>query len=227
VGRTESPDFIHWTKAVEVFRGDPARQIYAMPVFRYAGVYIGLPVIFEPEADRSHTELAWSSDTVHWHRIDPGTPLIPTTSNREAYDWGCVYGAACPIVRNDEIRLYYGASNGPHTDWRDGFFALATLRPDGFAGYEPADTNKTAVVVTTPIQTGGETLRITADAAGGSLRVTAIDAFGKPLGTSQRITDDVTDRPVVFRDGFKLPAHDNLIRFRFELDSARLYAFSF
>ena len=160
------------------FAATRREQIYAMPVFRYAGVYIGLPVIFQPKTDRSHTELAWSSDTINWHRIDPGTPLIPTSSDREAYDWGCVYAAACPIVREDEIRLYYGASNGPHTDWRDGFFALATLRPDGFAGYEPVDAGKPAVVVTSLVSVVGDTLRITADAAGGSIRVTAIDAAG-------------------------------------------------
>jgi hypothetical protein len=227
VGRTESHDFLDWTKAVEVFRGDPSNQIYAMPVFRYADVYIGLPVIFQPKTDRSHTELAWSSDTVHWHRIDPGTPLIPTASSRDAYDWGCVYAAACPILRDDEIRIYYGASNGPHTDWRDGFFALATLRPDGFAGYEPVDAGKPAVVVTSLVSVAGDTLRITADAAGGSIRVSVIDAAGNELATSQSIADDVTDRPVVFPECFILSGHGSSIRLRFELDSAKLYAFSF
>lgn len=227
VGRTESLDFIHWTKAVEVFRGDPTRQIYAMPVFRYAGVYLGLPVIFQPKTDRSHTELAWSADTIDWHRIEPGSPLIPTSSSRAAYDWGCVYAAACPIVRDDEIRIYYGASNGPHTDWRDGFFALATLRPDGFAGYEPVDDGKPSVVVTSIVSVVGDTLRITADAEGGSIRVTAIDAAGNELAISRPIADDVTDRPVVFPEGFMLSGHGNSIRLRFELDSAKLYAFSF
>jgi hypothetical protein len=226
VGRTESLDFIHWTKAVEVFRGDSTRQIYAMPVFRYAGVHIGLPVIFQPKTDRSHTELAWSSDTVHWHRIDPGTPLIPTSPNRDAYDWGCVYAAACPIVRDDEIRIYYGASNGPHTDWRDGFFALATLRPDGFAGYEPLDRDKMAVIETTPLEAEMETLRITADATGGSICVAVIDSAGRELATSQPITDSVTDRSVVFLSGFRPTRQGNSIRLRFQLRAAKLYAFS-
>ena len=34
------------------------------------------------------------------------------------------------MCRDREIRLYYGASNGTHNGWRDGFLALATLRPD-------------------------------------------------------------------------------------------------
>jgi hypothetical protein len=40
--RTESEDFLHWTKAVEVLRADPRApesQTYAMPIFEYAGVY--------------------------------------------------------------------------------------------------------------------------------------------------------------------------------------------
>lgn len=146
-----SADFIHWTKAVEVLRGDRTNQTYAMPVFRHAGVYLGLLAIFNTQTDRTHCELAWSADTVAWHRIQPGTPLIPTATRRDAYDWGCVYPAAVPVVRENEIRLYYGASNGPHTNWRDGFLALATLRPDGFAGWTPQNETKPAVVLTRPL----------------------------------------------------------------------------
>ncbi|MCP4891939.1 MAG: hypothetical protein GY904_35790 [Planctomycetaceae bacterium] len=227
VGRTESRDFVNWTKAIEVFRGDPSRQIYAMPVFRYAGVYIGLPVIFQPNTDRSHTELAWSPDTIHWQRIDPGVPLIPTSSKRGDYDWGCVYGAACPIVLDDEIRLYYGASNGPHTDWRDGFLALATLRPDGFAGYETVRSGEPAVVTTTPFSNLPGTLKITADAAGGAVRVAVLDASGKTLAISKAIREDVTDRPVLFPPGFDLAGCNELVRLQFRCESSRLYAFSF
>ena len=61
---------------------------------------------------------------------------------------GCAYAAALPVFLDDEIRLYYGASNGTHNGWRDGFLALATLRPDGFAGYQPADAAKPATVTT-------------------------------------------------------------------------------
>jgi hypothetical protein len=226
VGRTESRDFIRWTKAVEVLRGDPSRQVYAMPVFRYAGVYIGLPVIFQPETDRSHTELARSPDTIHWRRIDPGVPLIPTSSNRNAYDWGCVYGAACPIIRDDEIRLYYGASNGPHTDWRDGFIALAMLRPDGFAGYEPTEVGKTALVTTAPVAAARGALHITADAAGGSIRVTVLDTKGNELASSQPITGDATNQPVVFSNDFTFTSHSEPVRLRFRCSSAKLYAFS-
>ena len=43
VGRTVSADCRMWTKADEVLRGlERHLQTYAMPVFRYAGVYLGL-----------------------------------------------------------------------------------------------------------------------------------------------------------------------------------------
>jgi hypothetical protein len=232
VGRTESADFVNWTKAVEVLRGAPDAQVYAMPVFRHAGVYIGLPAVFRCPRnggdDRVHTELAWSADTVAWHRIDAGTPLIPNSETDGDYDWGCAFASA-PVFTKNGIRLYYGASNGPHTDWRDGFLALATLRPDGFAGYEPKDETKPAMVTTRPLAwRDGATLTITCDAAGGSVAVTVLDAAGKVLGRGRPIAADVTDAAVGWQDGDDpAPPAGKEVRLRFEIQDAKLYSFGF
>lgn len=224
VGRTESRDFLRWTKAVEVLRGDPDNQVYAMPVFRYAGVYLGLVMVFRPQPDRVHCELAWSPDTVEWHRIDAGTPLIPLSERPGDYDWGCVFAAANPVVREDGIRLYYGASNGPHTGWRDGFLALAQLRPDGWAGYEPGDASRPAVVITHPVAGSGPTLRLTADlAAGGSVKVTLLDATGTQVlarGALHAGGTDVAVAELGRQAGQPL-------RVRFEIERAKVYAFAF
>ena len=224
VARTESADFLHWTKAVEVLRGDRTNQTYAMPVFRHAGVYLGLLAIFNTATDRTHCELAWSADTVAWHRIQPGTPLIPTASERGAYDWGCVYPAAVPVVRDQEIRLYYGASNGPHTNWRDGFLALATLRPDGFAGWTPQDETKPAVLLTRPLTATGKTLRLTADIApGGWVQATLLDPAGTVLAHGRRLTTTTTD-------GVGLQVanpHGQPVRVRLEMQHAKVYSFAF
>ena len=228
VGRTESSDFRQWTKAVEVLRGDKDNQTYAMPVFRHAGVFLGLLMVFRPRPNRVHCELTWSPDTITWHRIDKGTPLIANSRKKGAYDWGCVYAAAYPVFLDGEIRLYYGASNGTHHGWRDGFLALATLRGDGFAGYEPADATKPATVVTRPLACSGRTLRITADAKGGAVRVTVLDADGKPAATGQPISDNVTDAAVVLRPREGLSKlRGSRIRLKFELTKAKLYAFAF
>jgi len=228
VARTESSDFLKWTKAVEVLRGDGGNQTYAMPVFRYADVYLGLVMIFRPKPNRVHCELTWSGDTVKWHRIDKGTPLIPNSEKKGDYDWGCAYAAAYPVFLDGEIRLYYGASNGTHNGWRDGFLALATLRPDGFAGYQPAEKGKAATVTTRPLVRSGKSLRITADAKGGSVKLTVLDAKGKTLLTAKSITGNVTNAPVAFLEGADFSKlRDKRVKLKFELTKAKLYTFAF
>lgn len=228
VGRTESTDFVKWTKAVEVLRGDPQRQSYAMPVFRYSDVYLGLLMILRGGGeDRVHCELAWSADTLRWERIEPGKPLIPNAEVQGAYDWGCVYAAATPIVRDGEIRLYYGGSNGKHSGWRDGFLCLATLRPDGFAGYEPVDLARQAAVVTRLMVCPGKPLRITADAAGGSVRMALLDADSRTLAISEPVSGDVTDQPVGLPQDVVAAQTGRNVRLRVELSRARVYSFAF
>ena len=227
VGRTESPDFVHWMRAAEVLRGDKQNQTYAMPVFRYGDVYLGLVMILCRKNDRVHCELTWSPDTVRWKRIEPGKPLISTSETQGAYDWGCVYAAAVPILRDGEIRLYYGGSNGPHGGWRDGFFCLATLRPDGFAGYEPVAPARPAAIVTRPVVCPGKPLHITADAAGGSVRVALLDADSRPLAISEPISGDVTDQPVGLPQDVIAAHTGKNVRLRIEITRAKVYSFAF
>jgi len=224
VGRTESADLKHWTRAVEVLRNNQQDQAYAMPVFRYADVYLGLVAIFRTREDRVHTELAWSPDTVEWHRIDPGTPLVGNAANEGEYDWGCVYAADDPVVLDDEIRVYYGGSNGKHTSWREGFFCLATLRPDGWAGYEQVDGDEPALLATCEIPYQGEPIRITADVEkGGSVMVYLVDQAGTELHAAKTISKTITDECLDF--GRTIEAER--IRLRFEWTRAKLYSFGF
>ncbi|MBK9166809.1 MAG: hypothetical protein IPM24_05020 [Bryobacterales bacterium] len=221
VGRTESPDFIHWTKAAEVFRslpGEETRQTYAMPVFRYGSAYLGLIMMFNTDSDKVDCELAWSPDTVRWERVCPGTPLIPR-GPEGSYDAGCVYAAAHPVVERDEIRLYYGGSNGPHTGWRDGSFCLARLRPDGFAGYAA----ESGSIVTKRVRCTGSRLLVTAD--GGLIRAGVRGLAGREPGDAKPLTGAVTARAVEWRGG-DLPA-DRDVELVFELRDATLYAFRF
>lgn len=228
VCRTESPDFIHWTRAEVVLQGlDRAHQVYAMITFPYAGTYLGLAMIFNSWTDLVHCELAWSPDTVTWHRVCPGTPLIPRGSD-ESHDWGCIYAAAYPIWRQDEIWLYYGGNNGRHTNWRDGSFCLAHLRPDGFAGYEPEQAGEAGALWTQAVACGSASLRVSADARGGSLRVALLDPAGRELASSEPIADNVTDSPVRWQAGNPLAGLvGQPVRLRFELRDAKLYSFSF
>jgi len=227
VQRMESTDFVDWTAPVTVLHGDEKRQTYSMPVFYYGGVYLGLPsILMYDNGMRVQTELAWSSDTVNWHRIEAGTPLIPCSEKKGDYDWGIIYSAAVPIIRDNEIRLYYGGGAIAHIGTYDASLCLATLRPDGFAGYQPQEKGTIGVVTTRPVTCSAARLRISADAQGGAVRISVLDDEGRPLGQSQPITSDVTDGEVSWQDDFDLAGHlGGYIRLRFELENATIYAF--
>ena len=229
VGRTASTDFRNWTPASAVLEGsDENLQIYSMPVFRYANLYLGLPAIHNQRSDRVWTELAWSPDTVTWHRVCPGSPLIANAGLVGSYDWGCAYAAACPVILRDEIRLYYGAGNFQHTSWRDGFLCLATLRPDGFACYEQVHGDRSATVVTHPLAWSGAALRVTADLSPiGSLTVSVLAPEASRVLAHGQVTRTATDGTVTWRDPPPDALAGRTVRLRFTLNGARLYSFSF
>ena len=242
VGRTASTDFLHWSPAAAVLEGtDENLQIYSMPVFRHANLYLGLPAIHNQRTDQVWTELAWSPDTVAWHRVCPGSPVIANAGLVGSYDWGCAYAAAHPVFvpgktgETGEIRLYYGASNFQHTSWRDGSLCLATLRPDGFACYEQVAGERPATVVTAPLAWSGAGLRITADVAPiGALGVSVLEhsadrvlARGELAGSLRPATGAATDAAVTWREPPPGALPGRTVRLRFTLNGTRLYSFSF
>jgi hypothetical protein len=200
-----------------------------MPVFFHGGVYLGLVAIIYPQEDRVWCELTWSPDTVTWHRICPDTPLIANSQKELAYDWGCVYAGAYPVFLEDQIRIYYGGSDWHHDNWRNAFLCMATLRPDGFAGYEPIEGNQSARIKTTPITCAGDTLRLTADVSdNGSIKVVVLDEHQNKLAESESMTTTATDAEVRWKAGFSVGKNQGrAIRLRFDLRDSKLYSFSF
>lgn len=225
VVRIESKDFVHWTAEEVVLKGISKNlQTYAMPVFFHGGVYLGLVAIHDQKADRVWTELSWSPDTREWYRISPGTPLIPCSEKELDYDYGCVYACANPVFLKNEIRLYYGGSDWLHFGWRNGSLCLATMRPDGFAGYIQESADKSAIITTIPVPYAGQTMQITADVGeGGFLKVSIMDDKGKQIATSRTISKTVTDEHLKWSNNIK----GGKIQLEFELSKAKLYSFSF
>lgn len=226
VARIESKDFLHWSDPQTVLRGiSDNLQVYAMPVFYYAGIYLGLPVVLDAKDDRTHTELAWSKDTIEWHRVQPGTAFIPNSDKKGDYDWGCTYPAAVPIIMKDEIRIYFSGSDGLHFGERKAYFELATLRPDGFAAAEPLDPSREGRIETAPIEFDrDDVLMVTADVAeGGSVLVTLLDASGAEISRSLPMDGDFTDRVVEWKKSL----HPTIGKFhlRFVLNRAKLYSY--
>ena len=225
VMRSESADFTRWSPAVEVMRGDEVNQTYALTVFRHADRYLGLLMVMNQQTDRVHCELAWSPDTVRWHRIDPGRALIPVSESPGAYDWGCVYAASGPVFVGDEVRLYYGASSGPHTGWRHGFLALATLPRDRFAGYVAG--GEEGVLVTRPVTLGPRGLTVNLTATGGSATMDILDESGSPVPglRAQWVgADGLRLEPRWESAGESASVAGRTVRLRFRLRNATLYA---
>jgi hypothetical protein len=169
VTRLESEDFQHWTSSGVVLRSTPEEgrvtQTYALTVFPYAGIYLGYVMMYHAGTDRTvDCELAWSPDSVHWQRVQPGTPFLPRGA-KGSYDGGCIYAQAGPPVAQDgQLFLYYGGSPTVHLGWkRSGSLCLARLREDGFAAFEATDQTKPAVLTTASLRPADRPLRLVAD----------------------------------------------------------------
>ncbi|MCX6852872.1 MAG: M15 family metallopeptidase [Verrucomicrobia bacterium] len=230
VSRFESDDFLTWKNNGLVLRSSLAEgrssQTYCMPVFRYGSIYLSYVMMYHVGSGRSvDCELAWSHDGLQWQRVAPGTPFIPRGA-KGSYDSECIYAmAGPPILRDGKLMIFYGGDDFPHTGWkRHCLPCLATLRPDGFAGYTPIEVGKPSHVLTRTLRLTSEPVCITADVApGGSVRVLAVDEQGKVLDAAEPVSVPVTDAALKWKKG-ALPAPT--ARFKIELDHAVLYAIS-
>ena len=221
----KSDNFMDWTKEEVVLKGvDNVHQTYAMPVFYYEGVYLGLVAIHNQKSDRVWTELTWSPDIDKWYRISPGTPLIPNSEKVLDYDYGCVYACAYPIFKENEIIIYYGGSDWLHTSWRNGFLCRASIRPDGFAGYVQEAEGRISHVTTNAVPYNGQNIRITADVGkGGFVKVYVLDPDNNLLAESKNISETVTDKELDLNSNL----HGDHVKLKFEFSHAMLYSFSF
>ncbi|MFP6872770.1 MAG: hypothetical protein VCA55_04600, partial [Verrucomicrobiales bacterium] len=239
IARTESADALKWAKSKTILEGTPLKQLHDMTIFRDGGVYLGLlgcmnyPSNKSRDGVRQHIELAWSADSYTWHRISPGTPLIGHTPAKARqygampYDWGAIFPAA-PVILENEIRIYYGASDWYFFDWRKGSLALATLRRDRWAGYEPMHMEQPAMLTTSLLRPRGRLL-VSADvSSAGSVSVVILDEGGNQLAVSEPIRETVTNREVRWAGGFTFNGSGSArVRFAFKIKKAKVYSFCF
>ncbi len=169
VTRLESDDFQHWRSSGMVLRSTleegRATQTYALTVFPYAGIYLGYVMMYHVGSGRTvDCELAWSPDSIHWERVQPGTPFLPL-GEKGSYDSGCIYAqAGPPVVQDGKLLIYYGGSPTVHLGWkRSASLCLARLREDGFSAYEPVDQTKPAILTTALLQAAASPPRLIAE----------------------------------------------------------------
>ena len=139
------------------------------------------------------------------------------------YDWGCVFPSS-PVFVDDEIRIYYGASDWYFFDWRKGGLALATLDKNRWAGYEAINDIEQAVVTTTPLKLDNH-IHITADVGkGGLIVVNVLDQKGEILVSSKGVKNSCTEFKLNFG-----PQYNNIkggkCRIQFIINRAKIYSF--
>lgn len=243
VVRSESDDFIEWSKPVEIFRGiGPDDQIYSMPIFPYEDLYIGLAAIYHDgdreldHWDKVDCELTYSGDTVTWNRICPGTPIIPRGEGEYPdgeYDSGCIY-PSIPVIHSDRIDLYYMGGNGQHTNFRETSLNVASIGIDRFAGYEPREQDREGVLETAVLNADENSrLYVTADVgSGGYVKAEIRDRAGNPITgfeyeKFQAITESITRGTVQWGDKSELSGLANGFTIGIRVHNAKLYAIGF
>jgi hypothetical protein len=221
-----------------------ASQLYNLDCVAYESLMLGLFTIWRGEGtDREKPNdicLGFSRDGFHWTRPDRA-PFIGVSERVGDWNWANVQSAGgCCLVMDDRLFFYVSGRQGvPGTDLPGVCSTgLATLRRDGFASINDDASSDGPVrvydgrlrqVTTRPVRFSGKHLFVNADVARGNLRVEVLDIGG-------RVIQNAYSRPVASVDGTRLcvtwDSRETLerlageaVRFRFLLNTGRLYAF--
>ncbi len=233
-GYAESRDFLHWTDTYPMLATDekdgPEDQTYALRIFRYESVYVGLLKIYHLDTDRCDVQLVFSRNAKHWERSDRSV-FLANAKQPDRYDYGNIDDAGDPIPVGDQLWFYYSGRSTLHQanpDKPDGSLCLGTLRLDGFISLNAG--GEEGILVTKPLTLAGDSLYVNADAQGGEIRVEILDAESQepilaytkanctPLGA------DSVRQAISWQDTTGVPRNQP-VRLRFYLRNAKLYSF--
>lgn len=216
-------------------------DVYALPVFRYESVYIGLPTLFH-QSGAWHldfrnqdgilvVEVAASRDLLNWERVGNREMFLsPSPVQEGVYDNGELLASNAPIIRNNELWFYYSglkSRSNPVAD--DGAICLAKLRLDGFVSLDAGE--QAGSMVTRPLVIDGKTLHLNVDAPGGEVRTEVLDATSQDVlpGFSQSdsvpLSKDSVDVESRWNQANLSSLKGKTVRLRFVFRKARLYSF--
>ena len=233
VARSESTDFIHWSKPRLVLKPDkkdgPKTQFYGITINRYAGQYVGVLWMFWIEAGnvgRIDFQLCHSRDGKTWIRDPERNVFLPNgpPGSWDAFDMR----AAChSVILDDRILFYYAGSAAPHgkgAEMNLGMdIGLATLRRDGWVSLNAGE--KPGILTTKPFPLPKEKLHLNVDADGGQVQIALIDSTGKIAAQSKTITGDQLDVPVLFPKTKLQPGTS--VQLKITAEKAKLYSYWF
>jgi hypothetical protein len=227
--------------------GNPRLQFNWMTCWIYEGIYFGLMNVYT--MDRSdffdgfdyqtrHEEdvldfyLGTSRGGVRFEKswIHARKPLVPR-GPAGSFDKDGVFPPSQLVTHDDEHWIFYGGASERHYSiGRDMKIGLAKLRLDGFVCLEARDAPGT--IVTKPFELQGDRVAVNVEAGSGRVRVELLDEGGTPIpgfsGTGApeiRHVDELRLRPVWKGTEDLSSLKGTVVRLRFRLRNARLYAF--
>lgn len=253
VARSESKDFVTWSKPRLVLApddaDDPAIEFHGAPGFHHQGRYFALAQLLDRRGKlATDLELLTSRDGIAWERPFR-KDLFLARSKAGLFDSRTLLSNSTPVVHGDEVRFYYGAANVAPLDGvksepnQRGGVGMASIPLDRFGGLRPvAKSDQTTLP--RPLENVGQvTLRpldlagcadvvVNADAAAGSVRVEILTADGSRVRgyTKDDATplrgDSLRHKAAWKERGLaQLPA--GRYQIRLHLDNATVYAVSF
>ncbi len=212
-------------------------DVYNMGVFRYEGLYIGLPTFFHHTGDRNENsdgfnrvQLTSSRDLRSWLRLGDREPFIgPSTIESGAYDLNGIMPPSTAICRGDELWFYYNGSKyrtaPSDADPRHSAVCLAVLRRDGFisldAGKDAGD------IVTESFLLPSPWVFVNSCTIGGSVELEVVDESGNAVAQSQPITGDHPRYPVQWKSGDPRAFVNRPVHLRFTVAEASIYSYWF
>jgi hypothetical protein len=199
MGRSESKDFLHWSKPEFVYVPDDEDgelEFHTSPVFIHRERYFSVnQILNRAEHGMMDIELMVSRDGFEWERPFRKTLFLPRSPGQE-FDSGTLLTNCNMIVHGDEMRFYYGAYSsgaiGGGTDitgdQQKSGVGLVTLPLDRFAGVwshpaapsakvkKPTDVGQ---ITLKPLDLAGRTeIFVNANAKGGVVLAELLDADG-------------------------------------------------
>ena len=229
--RTESNDFIHWSKPKVVITHkyniqDP--QSYGMTVTQIGNLFIGLMCSYKNPGDETiDIQLAISHDNRYWERVANQKTFIP---NGDQGSWDCGMIFTAPLINySNQTLIYYGGWNGSHNQKnRQSGIGLAILRKNGFVSLDTGPV--TGTVTTHAMHNLQGPLLVNADASSGSLVAELLDLNGNPIPgyTANEcipMKSDGFEVPIRWRYYSELPESPEALSIRFLMTKTSLFGF--
>jgi hypothetical protein len=219
MGRSESRDFLNWSKPQLVCTPDDADgplEFHTSPVFIHRERYFSLSqVLNRAGGGVMDIELMVSRDGIEWERPFRQPYFIPRSPSAQ-FDSGTILTNSNLIIHGDELRIYYGAySSGAiggganiTGDQQSSGVGLVTLPMDRFAGIRSQPEQPTPKSKTPP-NIGQITLKPLDFAGVGEITFNANAAGGAVWGE------------VLDEDGYRVPGFDKANSIPLTTDSLR------